>query len=83
MSNPKVPQAINFSSQEDRIEEPMIPALKCAKYSEMVKSNADSSIQELHENRLKNLRKEIDFLKETSWKYNPIEKYIGQSGTQY
>lgn len=31
-----------------------------------------------HQKRLKTLRKELDYLQTTAWKYQPIEKYIGQ-----
>lgn len=34
---------------------------------------------ENHEKRLANMRKELAYLKSTEWKYDPIEKYIGQS----
>lgn len=33
---------------------------------------------ENHMRRLQNLRKEVSYLKNTEWKYEPVEKYIGQ-----
>lgn len=35
--------------------------------------------QENHSNRLQQLRKELNYIKETDWQYDPIEKYLGQS----
>lgn len=40
--------------------------------------NQRQSNSEVHQNRMKELRKELEYLKETEWKYEPIEKYIGQ-----
>lgn len=33
--------------------------------------------QENHLQRLQNLRKELNQIKETDWQFDPIEKYIG------
>lgn len=42
----------------------------------------DQSLSQLardgHNKRLKMLRKELDYLQSTAWKYQPIDKYIGQ-----
>lgn len=46
---------------------------------EKVFTNAVSVSQEMHLGRIKALRKELDYLKETEWKYQPVDKYIGQS----
>lgn len=84
MSGSSLPKCILFSpAQEERNEDPSLAALKCTKYYEIIKTNAESSLQELHQNRMKSLRKELDYLKETVWKYEPIEKYIGQSTQQF
>ncbi|KAI4471770.1 hypothetical protein MML48_1g13391 [Holotrichia oblita] len=48
------------------------------KFHELINENITTTESELHQNRMKNLRKELDYLKETEWKYQPIEKYIGQ-----
>lgn len=84
MSASNLPKCILFSpAQEERNEDPSLAALKCTKYFEIIKTNADTSLQELHQNRMKSLRKELDFLKETAWKYEPIEKYIGQCAQHF
>lgn len=77
MSTLNLPKCILFSpSQEERNEDPSLAALKCTKYYEIIKTNADSSLQELHLNRIKSLRKELDYLKETAWKH-------GQNAQQF
>lgn len=84
MSTLNVPKCILFSpAQEERNDDPSLAALKSTKNYEIIKTNQDSSMQELHQNRLKSLRKELDHLKETAWKYEPIEMYIGQSAQQF
>ena len=34
--------------------------------------------KEEHDKRIRDLRKELDFIGDTNWKYSPVEKYIGQ-----
>ena len=45
--------------------------------------NLESSLSSLekdeHEKRLKDLRKQIEYISETNWKYSSVDKYIGQS----
>ncbi|KAL7301889.1 hypothetical protein TKK_0005490 [Trichogramma kaykai] len=31
---------------------------------------------ELHQKRVQNLRKELDYLKSTEWKYQPTDRYL-------
>lgn len=62
---------------EDK-QESVSVILRLTKYFELVRTNAAQSLDEMHQNRLKILRKEMDHLRETEWKYDPIEKYIGQ-----
>ncbi|XP_076031487.1 uncharacterized protein LOC143019591 [Oratosquilla oratoria] len=44
--------------------------------------NVEMSLSSLkkdeHEKRMKELRKELDYISDTNWRYAPIEKYIGQ-----
>lgn len=44
--------------------------------------NVESSLsilkREEHEKRLRDLRKELDYIADTDWKYSPVEKYIGK-----
>lgn len=35
--------------------------------------------EEAHQNRIKNLRKELDYIKSTEWKYQPVEKLFGHN----
>lgn len=49
------------------------------KFQQSLTSNAQQAVNEMHQNRMKTLRKELEYLKDTEWKYEPIEKYIGQN----
>lgn len=44
--------------------------------------NVESSLRDLkkeeHEKRIRDLRKQLEYLVDTNWKYSPVEKYIGQ-----
>jgi len=43
-------------------------------------SKALSSVQrEEHVRRMKNLRKELEYIDKTNWQFEPIEKLLGQS----
>lgn len=53
--------------QEERSEEPF--AVRCSKQFEVIRTNAESALQEMHHARIKMLRKELDYIKETNWKY--------------
>lgn len=35
-------------------------------------------LKEAHQKRLKILRKELDYLKNSAWMYQPVDKFIGQ-----
>lgn len=81
MSGSNLPKAIlsTPSSQEEKCESPSVSStLRHSWYYEIVRTNASQSLQDLHQNRIKKLRKELDYLKETEWKYENIDKYIGQ-----
>lgn len=74
----QIPKAL-FSSplQDDKADD--LSALRtAAKINELVNVSASLASQEAHQTRIKSLRKELEFLKETEWKYEPIEKFIGQ-----
>lgn len=34
--------------------------------------------KEEHEKRTRDLRKQLEYISDTNWKYSPVEKYIGQ-----
>lgn len=69
-----------YPSQSEVNDESIAVTVKSlAKFSETVQVQASQSIQELHQNRLKQLRKELDFIKDTDWKYESIDKYLGQA----
>ncbi|XP_068212927.1 putative cyclin-dependent serine/threonine-protein kinase DDB_G0272797/DDB_G0274007 [Palaemon carinicauda] len=44
--------------------------------------NVESSLRDLkkeeHEKRMRDLRKQLEHIADTNWKYSPVEKYIGQ-----
>lgn len=49
------------------------------KFEETVeKSRVQLSEQDAHQKRLRHLRKQLDFIQETSWKYQPVDNFIGQ-----
>ncbi|XP_055689637.1 uncharacterized protein LOC129793553 [Lutzomyia longipalpis] len=54
-------------------------AYACSKFMLYMEVGEDSLQLETHAKRLHNLRKELSYLKKTEWKYDPIDKLIGQS----
>lgn len=80
MSTPNLTKSVLSSSpSEEKTEDPSQTVLKHARFYEVLRTNATNGIQEMHQNRIKSLRKELDFIKETKWKFEPIDKYIGQA----
>lgn len=67
---------ISSPNQEERNEDPPT-AVKSTRHFEIVRTNAEGGLQEIHQTRIKSLRKELDYLKETNWKFESIDKYIG------
>lgn len=57
--------------QEERNEDPF--PIRCSKHFEVVRTNAESGLQEMHQAKIKLLRKELDFIKETNWKYSSVD----------
>lgn len=43
-----------------------------------VESSLSSLKKEEHEKRTRDLRKQLEYIADTNWKYSPVEKYIGQ-----
>lgn len=43
-----------------------------------VESSLSSLKKEEHEKRTRDLRKQLDYITDTNWKYPPVEKFIGQ-----
>lgn len=83
MASTNLPKTVLLSpgqcvSSEDPQLSPYSTVRNRAKFNEIVYVNALQGQEEAHQNRLKNLRKELDYIKSTAWKYDPIEKYIGQ-----
>lgn len=76
MSSSNLPKNVLSSQSPSNRETVSVKSM--LKFHEFISENATATEYELHQNRMKNLRKELDFLKETEWKYQPIEKYIGQ-----
>lgn len=48
------------------------------KFEEAIEKNTVQIDKEAHLKRLKNLRKELDFIQNTAWKYPSVDNYIGQ-----
>lgn len=70
---------LSSPSRNESDEDPNFLAVKTrTKFYEIVDTNSKQSEKESHQNRMQSLRKELDYLKETEWKYQPIDKYIGQ-----
>lgn len=79
MSNQNnVSKAVLSSSIQDEKGDDLTALRAASKIQEMVNTNLALASQELHQNRIKSLRKELEYLKETEWRYEPIDKYIGQ-----
>lgn len=49
------------------------------KFEHSIDHNIVSLHTEAHKKRLKKLRKELNYLQETAWKYQSIEKILGQN----
>lgn len=74
-----IPKSILSSpSQVDKSDD-VNTIRNAAKLNEIVNLNSVVNTQEMHQSRMKGLRKELQYLKETEWKYQPIDKYIGQN----
>ncbi|XP_071540626.1 uncharacterized protein [Panulirus ornatus] len=43
-----------------------------------VESSLSSLKKEEHEKRTRDLRKQLEYIADTNWKYSPVEKFIGQ-----
>lgn len=78
MSNQyQIPKSVLSSPQQgDRDDAATLR--RAAMMHEIVNMNISLASQEIHQNRIKQLRKETEYLKETEWKYEPVEKFIGQ-----
>lgn len=62
---------VSTPPQEERNTDPF--AIRCSKHFEVVRTNAESGLQEMHQAKIKSLRKELDFIKETNWKYSSVD----------
>ncbi|KAK4305674.1 hypothetical protein Pmani_022439 [Petrolisthes manimaculis] len=47
-------------------------------FDQNVESSLSALKREEHDKRLRDLRKELDYITDTDWKYSPVEKYIGK-----
>ena len=48
------------------------------KFEHSVDQTLSQMVRDGHNKRMKMLRKELDYLQSTAWKYQSIDKYIGQ-----
>jgi hypothetical protein len=77
MSGSNLPKAILSppSSPEEKCEPLSLSStIKLTRYYEIVRSNATQSLQDIHQNKIKTLRKELDYLKETLHYWHNILK---------
>lgn len=73
----QIPKSV-FSSPQLDDKDDTNTLRKAAIIHEILNLSASTNSQEIHQNRIKMLRKQTDYLKETEWKYEPIDKFIGQ-----
>lgn len=74
----QIPKAVLSSPLQDEQEDDLSALRKAAMMHETVTINVFLASQDMHQNRIKMLRKELEYLKETEWKYENIDKFIGQ-----
>ncbi|KAF6204056.1 hypothetical protein GE061_002396 [Apolygus lucorum] len=71
----------NEASGSGMSSPPQIPGapvrLSRLTFDDVVDRNRSMMLREGHMKRLKNLKKELEYIQETSWKYSPIETFIG------
>lgn len=79
MSNANIPKSVFSSPSQLDKNDDLSTIRNSAKLNEIVNVNSTLSVQEMHQNRMKQLRKELQYLKDNEWKYQPIDKYIGQT----
>lgn len=54
------------------------PTLSRLKFEEVIQKNKSQILEkEAHLKKLKNLKKELDHIQNTAWRYPSIEQYIG------
>ena len=78
MSTPNLPK--NALPSPFQAERDTASVKMTVKFHELVREGALEAFNEQHQNRMKNLRKEIEYLKETEWKYQPTKEcFVGSS----
>lgn len=77
MSN-KIPKSVLSSPLQDEKGDDLNALRNAALMHQIVNISVPIASQEIHQERIKMLRKELEYLKETEWKYENIDKYIGQ-----
>lgn len=79
MPNSNTPKSFFSSPSQIDKSDDLITIRNSLKLNEIVQHNSSLTAQEMHQNRMKMLRKELQYLKENEWKFQPIDKYIGQN----
>uniref|UniRef100_A0A1B6GHA1 Uncharacterized protein n=1 Tax=Cuerna arida TaxID=1464854 RepID=A0A1B6GHA1_9HEMI len=77
LSSPSQSEA-QGSSLNSNLNNTCSTVLSRLKFEEAIEKNIVQIEKEAHLKRLKNLRKELDYLQNTAWKYPSIDHYIGQ-----
>ncbi|ENN71771.1 hypothetical protein D910_06607 [Dendroctonus ponderosae] len=85
MANLNVPKCVLFTpAHEERSEESSSAVIKNTKFYEVITTCQEMQVQEQHENRLKDLRSELEYLKQTAWQYEGVEKSpLGMKANAY
>ncbi|XP_055846552.1 uncharacterized protein LOC129912359 [Episyrphus balteatus] len=81
INTPEGPSTSDISTEPPSSKKPESHSEKTfARYKYLILSECGYKISttENHLKRLQNLRKELNYLKETEWMYDPLEKRAGQ-----
>lgn len=83
LENKYIPQSVlqspAFDEQSSKDLNNLGRITDLTEFNELVQKETDQTFTELHQNRIKSLRKELKFLKETEWMYEHLNKNIRQN----
>lgn len=81
IKTPDVPSTSDASTEQQPSKRPESNSEKTfSRYKYLILSECGFKISttENHLKRLQNLRKELNYIKETEWMFDPLEKRVGQ-----
>ena len=73
-NNRQIPTTVTTAQSPDHMSTLMAKLW----FDHNVESSLYSQKKEEHEKRMTDLRKQLEYISDTNWKYSPIEKFIGQ-----